>query len=319
MDSQQTPGTRNPAEASIESEQPESTTSSEQAVNVTSPEMQQSSPLTMETPRAPPQRVPLTESPPSRPLQVPPTARQTSDQPYGYAERPVYETVVPSSQHWGEGPNRYPMLRISSTERMHARPKTGDSARRSTYYADPNRYPGVVEQMGSPSPRPKVKTRLQTMVAEAKKKRDWCNKTANGAKWGINFVAGISVFLGALTTGVSAIRLNGKSLGIATTVLGIMSTLAGAFLTKVRAEQEPEQSIRTADRLNIFIRKCEDFIIDHGEEDGTKPEHHTKVESLRQEYDGISQSNSTSVFSVSPPAPDKGKQADDKEKSAAQP
>ena len=72
-----------------------------------------------------------------------------------------------------------------------------------------------------------------------------------------------------------------------------MSTLAGAFLTKVRAEQEPEQSIRTADRLNIFIRKCEDFIIDHGEEDGTKPEHHTKVESLRQEYDGISQSNSS--------------------------
>jgi len=319
MDPQQTPETRKQAEASIESEQHESSTSSEQAVNVTSPEAQQSPLLTVETPRGSPQRAPLTES---RPLQAPmPIARQTSDQPHGYAERPGYEAMAPSSPHWGEGPNRYPLLRIGSTERVHARPRTGDSARRSTYHVDSSRYPGIqVEQIGSPSPRPKVKARLQSLVIEAKKKRDWCNKTANGAKWGINFVAGISVFLGAMTTGASAIRLDGKNLGIATTILGILSTLAGAFLTKVRADQEPERSIRLADRLNIFIRKCEDFVIDYGEEDGSKPEFETKINGFRQEYEGVSGSNTGSVFSVNPSPTDKEKEkANDREKSAVQP
>jgi len=306
MDPQQTPETRNLAEASMESEQ-ESSTSSEQAVNATSPEIQS---LTVETPRGPSQRaVPLTES---RPLQAPmPVARQTSDQPYGNTERAGYEAVAPSSPHWGEGPHRYPMLRIGSTERVQGRPRTGDSARRSTYYNDPNRYPGIpVEQTGSPSPRTTVRDRLKLLVDEAKKKRDWCNKTANGAKWGINFVAGISVFLGAMTTGVSAIRLNGKNLGIATTVLGILSTLAGAFLTKVRAEKEPEQSIRLADRLNTFIRKCEDFIIDFGDEDGHKAVFDKKVNDLRLEYNGISGSNSSSVFDVNPNSKDPEKEKD---------
>jgi hypothetical protein len=42
----------------------------------------------------------------------------------------------------------------------------------------------------------------------------------------------------------------------------------GAFLTKVRAAGEPEQSMIQAHDLNLFVRKCEAFQADHGHEVG---------------------------------------------------
>lgn len=47
-----------------------------------------------------------------------------------------------------------------------------------------------------------------------------------------------------------------------------MATLVGAFLTKVRAAGEPEQSMIQAHDLNLFVRKCETFQADHGHEVG---------------------------------------------------
>ena len=49
-----------------------------------------------------------------------------------------------------------------------------------------------------------------------------------------------------------------------------MTTLVGAFLTKVRAEGEPEQSMIQAHDLNLFVRRCEVFQTDHGHEFGDR-------------------------------------------------
>jgi len=92
-------------------------------------------------------------------------------------------------------------------------------------------------------------------------------------------------------------------LGIATTVLGengshrihfrrsnnlfqgILTTLAGAFLTKVRAGGEPETSTIQAHDLNQFVRKCEAFQIDHGHEVGDR--HNDEIKQYRDDLELI--------------------------------
>ncbi len=66
---------------------------------------------------------------------------------------------------------------------------------------------------------------------------------------------------------------------------GILTTLAGAFLTKVRAGGEPETSTIQAHDLNQFVRKCEAFQIDHGHEVGDR--HNDEIKQYRDDLELI--------------------------------
>lgn len=92
-------------------------------------------------------------------------------------------------------------------------------------------------------------------------------------------------------------------LGIATTILGenrshrvrfwqsdspfsgILATLTGAFLTKVRAGGEPETSSIQAHDLNQFVRKCEAFQVDYGHEVGVR--HNDEIKQYRDDLELI--------------------------------
>ena len=51
-------------------------------------------------------------------------------------------------------------------------------------------------------------------MEHAIKERDKLKMKARTAKWSINVAAGLQIFLGSLTTGLSAIRLNGQKVRV---------------------------------------------------------------------------------------------------------
>jgi len=271
MDSRPTTG--DPVETSEEREHHEAGPSSEQPAPM-SQGAPQSAPLPEEAGQGPYQQ-PLHLGP-SRPLQVPaPTARHALNLTFGHAEKPEIEAA--SSTYRGDPVEVPPDGRVSRYATMR-KPVSGvytgqSAARRSTIdYLVP------VEQQT-------VSQRLEATLKHARSEREKFNLRANGAKWSINVASGVQVFLGALTTGLAAMRLDGKQLGIATTVLGILTTLAGAFLTKVRAGGEPETSTIQAHDLNQFVRKCEAFQIDHGHEVGDR--HNDEIKQYRDDLELI--------------------------------
>lgn len=68
---------------------------------------------------------------------------------------------------------------------------------------------------------------------------------------------------------------------------GILSTLSGAIVAKVRADGEPEKSLLLTHGLDLFIRRCEDLITDSGQEDGKNFD--DKIKELRHDYEQMMQ------------------------------
>ena len=66
-------------------------------------------------------------------------------------------------------------------------------------------------------------------------------------------------------------------------ILGILSTLAGAYLGHIRASDEPETSLLRAHELESFVRKCEHFILDFGCDASDKP----MIKELREHFETI--------------------------------
>ncbi|KAF8738459.1 hypothetical protein AX14_011449 [Amanita brunnescens Koide BX004] len=259
MDPQQS--TSNPAGNSTENEHHEVGSPGEQLAPM-SQGAPQSAPLQEEVTQGPFQSSFLASPRPSQ-GPVPPLARPTSSNTFADAEKSEVEAMPTISYRGIQGDvpvdarvGRHATLRPVTSERVY----TGlSAARRSTIdYLVP------VEQQQS------VAQRIEPTLKHARDENSKLNLKAKSAKWSINIASGLQVFFGALTTGVAAMRLDGKQLGIATTVLGIMTTLVGAFLTKVRAEGEPEQSMIQAHDLNLFVRRCEVFQTDHGHEFGDR-------------------------------------------------
>lgn len=128
-----------------------------------------------------------------------------------------------------------------------------------------------------------VEERIAPTFEHAVRERDKLKMRARTAKWSINIAAALQIFLGSMTTGLSAIGLDGKHFGVATTVLGILATLTGAFLARVRATDEPETSLIRAHDLDSFIRDCEAFRLDCGLDTGDR--YDQRVEEFRRRFE----------------------------------
>lgn len=68
-------------------------------------------------------------------------------------------------------------------------------------------------------------------------------------------------------------------------ILGILSTLAGAYLAHLRATNEPETSLLRAHDLDSYLRQCKHFILDFGYD--TSDQHGPVITELRQRFETI--------------------------------
>jgi hypothetical protein len=68
-------------------------------------------------------------------------------------------------------------------------------------------------------------------------------------------------------------------------VLSGCSTLVASYLAAMRGLSEPEYSFVRQHTLSSFIRKVEDFLLDHGTESGSGHDH--VVETFRGEFDRL--------------------------------
>lgn len=62
---------------------------------------------------------------------------------------------------------------------------------------------------------------------------------------------------------LSAITI-GRETSIVTAVLGGLATLVASYSARVRGTDEPEASLRRVKDMELFIRECEAFQMDHG-------------------------------------------------------
>ncbi|KAK2459915.1 hypothetical protein APHAL10511_008115 [Amanita phalloides] len=280
MDPQQ--NTNNPIDTNEEREprrpeQQDSNTPSEQAALLQVPPIQEET-----RPPLPPPKPVRVSSDPFRSGSQSPVAfpsQVATNIHVKHSERPEIEGL--SSR--GEVPadarvSRHGTLRPPGSERVYARQRPNDPARRSTI-------DWVVPIEERSMYRRTVEERLLPTLENAKKQRTKYKRKAGIAKWSINITVGMQIFLASLTTGLSAIRLHEKQFGIATTILGILSTLAGTFLARVRAGQEPEESLIRAHDLSAFIRDCEAFYLDYGHETGER--YNSQVEDYRRRLDEL--------------------------------
>ncbi|KAG1843157.1 hypothetical protein DFJ58DRAFT_731779 [Suillus subalutaceus] len=97
----------------------------------------------------------------------------------------------------------------------------------------------------------------------------------------------LQILLGALTTGLAA-SLSGRQVSIAITILGVMSTITASLLTRARGLNEPELSNTRVTNLEHFLRDCDAFQTDCGEEYGTTENGlNDRLERLRKEFEKI--------------------------------
>jgi len=100
----------------------------------------------------------------------------------------------------------------------------------------------------------------------------------------LNIAIGLQVFLGAMTTGLSA-ALNGRQAQICTVILGGFSTIIASYLARARGSGEPESSISRRNDLDQFLREVEAFNKDHGDVKG--PEFDGEITRLRRRFEEI--------------------------------
>ena len=220
MDPQQS--TSNPAGNSTENEHHEVGSPGEQLAPM-SQGAPQSAPLQEEVTQGPFQSSFLASPRPSQ-GPVPPLARPTSSNTFADAEKSEVEAMPTISYRGIQGDvpvdarvGRHATLRPVTGERVY----TGlSAARRSTIdYLVPveqqvsffNRYRSII--VGGYlilTAQQSVAQRIEPTLKHARDENSKLNLKAKSAKWSINIASGLQVFFGALTTGVAAMRLDGK-------------------------------------------------------------------------------------------------------------
>ncbi|KJA20440.1 hypothetical protein HYPSUDRAFT_188740 [Hypholoma sublateritium FD-334 SS-4] len=144
----------------------------------------------------------------------------------------------------------------------------------------------VFEKEGAPSYMAgSVGARLSDTLADAKREKD---KYAAKAKWlglFLNIAIGLQVLLGSLTTGLSAVATQGKSAAVETTILGALATLVASYLAQARGSNEPQLSLTRVKDLKQFIRECNNFIKDHGEDITSK--YNPEIDNYRKRFENL--------------------------------
>ncbi|PBK98546.1 hypothetical protein ARMGADRAFT_580335 [Armillaria gallica] len=126
--------------------------------------------------------------------------------------------------------------------------------------------------------------RLRPTIVLAEEARKMYAERAMMNGYAMNVAIGIQLLAGSLTTAISAL-VTGREITIVLPILGAISTITAAFLTKARGSNEPEQSLMVARDLEQFIRECKAFLVDFAssDEDAEKRE----VQRLRNRFEEI--------------------------------
>ncbi|KAG6328187.1 hypothetical protein ID866_10902, partial [Astraeus odoratus] len=104
----------------------------------------------------------------------------------------------------------------------------------------------------------------------------------------LSIAIGLQVFLGALTTAVSAALQSGKQVQIATAILGGASTMVASYLAKTRGSKELQIATERVKDLEYFMRDCKGFKMDHGHERGSeKASLNKRIADLRQRFEEL--------------------------------
>ncbi|KAG2136308.1 hypothetical protein BD769DRAFT_1440087 [Suillus cothurnatus] len=130
--------------------------------------------------------------------------------------------------------------------------------------------------------------RLQPTIDAAEHEKAKCAAKAKWTSYALNIAIGLQVLLGSLTTGLSAIAVNGKQSAVATVILGALATLVASYLARMRGSNEPELSITRVKDLDQFLRDCKTFQLDHGYTYGTAENGLDKrVEEFRSRFEEL--------------------------------
>ncbi|SJL06590.1 uncharacterized protein ARMOST_09932 [Armillaria ostoyae] len=105
--------------------------------------------------------------------------------------------------------------------------------------------------------------RLRPTIVLAEEARKMYAERAMMNGYAMNVAIGIQLLAGSLTTAISAL-VTGREITIVLPILGAISTLTAAFLTRARGSNGPEQSLMVARDLEQFIRECKAFLVDFG-------------------------------------------------------
>jgi hypothetical protein len=130
-----------------------------------------------------------------------------------------------------------------------------------------------------------VNARIHATIEEARAQRDRYAVKAKWTGWALNIAIGLQVLLGSLTTGLSAVAVNGRSAAVSTTILGALATLVASYLARARGSNEPELSITRVKDLEQFIREVENFRMDHGYEMGDK--YNAQLDGYRSRFEQL--------------------------------
>jgi len=156
------------------------------------------------------------------------------------------------------------------------------------YRIPPVRRPSAVDWIvpTHPHTRDTVQRRLQPTIEVAKKRMEECHSKSKLVGATLNSAIGLQIVIGALITGLAVVT-TGHGTSIMTAILGAFTTILSAFLARMRGTGEPERSKSSAKGFERFIRTCEAYILDFGEESGREPQHFQKVNEFRQEFEDL--------------------------------
>ncbi|OAX44599.1 hypothetical protein K503DRAFT_705760 [Rhizopogon vinicolor AM-OR11-026] len=133
--------------------------------------------------------------------------------------------------------------------------------------------------------RRKIRERIAPAMISAKEEKDKYAIRVMRTRYALNAAIGLQVLTGALTTAISA-ATSGKQTSIAVSALGGLTTLVASYLAFARGSGEPELSNARIKDLEHFLRDCEMFTFDHGEEYGTSGNQlDEQIESLRRRFE----------------------------------
>ncbi|KAK0234696.1 hypothetical protein EDD85DRAFT_90657 [Armillaria nabsnona] len=134
-------------------------------------------------------------------------------------------------------------------------------------------------------PRPKtVGERLGPTLTTARTAKKKYTSKARMTGYALNIAIGLQVLLGALTTALSA-ATSGKQTSIAISILGGISTMVASYLARARGTNEPQRSLTRVKDIEQFIRECEAFDMDHGQDTGH--EFDSRLENFRRRYEEL--------------------------------